>query len=767
MASVKIKKRMMYGVFGIIFIFGGIEYAVILPTLWLYLKNTYDAPEYMLGLVLSAYSVAAFFSSPVFGRISDRVGCTKQIFLICSMFELVGSFLYFIGISQWLCVGSRLISGLGAASEAIALAEVSRYTSEKERTGIISNLVASRQIALLIGPGLNLFLRIADFKIGPFVVNKYSSPGAFMVVMWAILMVVIASLYTEPKLIYATEANERRQADLQATIQRRQNTTSGAQDGAVRDRDDDHQAKVNLNSKKHLAMKGSSQGHSGLNEPGTSIDGNDVDQPTYQDEDNIDHREFQESNNDPDFSYPPLTYDREGEQIGKDGDFKETLPYEEVTSAEENFINESVGGPENFESSGEFHDPRPPTGSSDDSNQTITNTSEHGLSCSIDLMVSAERLINKTHWADDTPVSISEYMHKSTISDLVFDDEHFGVSVENDLVRSTNEDDERMPLLFGRSAAAGVRSGSRLTRSQHMTNDPYIERSVSALDDPIAREGKMGFFCNEYIRDEIIAIVCLLFCAMFSQVCVETMVLPLTLKYLDFNELENSLLYCVCGVEILIVFLIMSRLSRCLSDRVLMMFGAFMILASNIWLLWYLPTAPPHNRMKNIPFFAIAVFLDILSLPFLLVCATSLFSKLTRKQTAGLSQGLRRGVVGLGTIIAPLWGSSAASQPYVLLGVLVGLQAISLILCTLSYKRLKVIPTTTSTTAVTPPSSLSNAVQPYGTNHSPGTPNVQVPQVRSAHSTPYGSIQRSFAGSSYRSVGSLSYDPPLLPRPIV
>ena len=36
----------------------------------------------------------------------------------------------------------------------------------------------------------------------------------------------------------------------------------------------------------------------------------------------------------------------------------------------------------------------------------------------------------------------------------------------------------------------------------------------------------------------------------YPQVCVETMVTPLTLKYLDFGELENSLFYCACGVEV-------------------------------------------------------------------------------------------------------------------------------------------------------------------------------------------------------------------------
>ncbi|XP_059152559.1 uncharacterized protein LOC131938519 isoform X2 [Physella acuta] len=712
MASLIVKKRMMYTVFVFIFICGGIEYAVILPTLWLYLRNNYNSPEYMLGLVLSAYSVAAFLSSPVLGRLTDRFHCTKKIFLICSTFELAGSFLYFIGISQWLCVSSRFISGLGAASEAIAIAEVSRYTSEKERTGIISNLVASRQIALLIGPGLNLFLRKADFKLGPFDVTKYSAPGAFMVLMWVCVMVIILTMYTEPRVLYALEATS-------AVIE-------APQAGEITQSNEQLAGSNADNRRGYHDDVASTQGKLNINERLQKLT-NEIPSDRVEND-----REFLDSGEV--FVYPPLTQADTGLERQQDDEFKDV--WEPKEKLKENL------GDELSASSVEFHDTRPPTRSSNNSDGRTDSFLQ--LSCSIDLMVSAERFINNTEWEKTRAQNGG-----SVNPDFVFHEEHFGQSFDN----ASLEEDERMPLMSDRRAAR-IR-GRSAAMNTHVINDPYIERSTSVLDDPIAREGKMGFFCNEYIRDEIMAIVFLLFCAMFSQVCVETMVLPLTLKYLDFGELENSLLYAACGVEILIVFFIMSRLSRCVSDRVLMLFGAVMILASNIWLLWYLPSAPPHNRMKNIPYFAVAVFFDILSLPFLLVCATSLYSKLTRKQTQGLSQGLRRGVVGLGTIIAPLWGSSASNQPFVLLGVLVGLQSLSLVLCVLSYKRLKVIrPTTTVISSPPPKQTASHSQTPVSTQNTNN--NLAIP-IRSNQSTPYGSIQRSYAGSSYHSVGSL-YD---------
>ncbi|KAK3731035.1 hypothetical protein RRG08_066048 [Elysia crispata] len=691
MSSVKAKKKLMYITFSFIFLFGGVEYAVILPTLWLYLHNTYDPPEFMLGLVLSAYSLAAFLSAPILGRLSDKLRCTKRIFLICCLFQIIGSFLYFVGLSEWLCVASRFISGLGAASEAIAVAEVSRYTSEQERTGIISNLIATRQVALLLGPALNLFLRLADFKLGPFSVTKYSAPGAFMVIMWLLLILVVLLLYTEPNDIYAEEQIENRQAKAQVEDNESSGHTSSpkryaysqsfdllaSDDGTETvypplssekplgsfNYDDwessDEYHEVRPESKATEQQNGYSSGASG----GSSI-GNAI-------------------------SSKRKSYVSPSHSVNSN--FSDFESSKAVTATYGNTIktgnNSSSSGTQivKLEASGEFYDAWTRSLPSD----------EVDLSSSVEILATAERLINRNQWSTSQKDVLAYGANSSRAraklagavaadagDNLFFYDNHFSHSGEED--GSIMDADERTSLL---GTSRSMQNGSR--PSQPGASDPYIERSFTALDDPISREGRLGFCCNEYIRDEIIAILCLLFCAMFSQVCVETMVLPLSLEYLDFGELENSLLYFVCGAEIIIVFIVLTRLTKCISDRVLLLFGAVTILSSNAWLLYFLPRLPKHNRTHNIPIFGVAVVLDVLSLPFLVVCSTSLYSKLTRKATQGLSQGLRRAIVSVGTIMAPLWGSSASTKPGLLIGVLVALQGLSLILCIFSFPRFK------------------------------------------------------------------------------
>ncbi|RUS78170.1 hypothetical protein EGW08_014058, partial [Elysia chlorotica] len=456
---------------------------------------------------------------------------------------MVGSFLYFIGISEWLCVASRFISGLGAASEAIAVAEVSRYTSEQERTGIISNLIATRQVALLLGPALNLFLRLADFKVGPFSVTKYSAPGAFMAMMWALLVLVVLALYTEPYDIYAEEQ-------------------AGAQVEGMSTNESCAQA----SSPKWHA-------HSRSFDLLASDDGTET-------------------------VYPPLSSEKQPGSYNYDEwdnseEYHEIRPGKKFIDHQDSYISGAVGGSNsggtissqkshNFVSPShivnsncvDFEISKAETASrgngenrcivkagSDTSNGGVAQladleasedfhdtwmgslpSDQVDLSSSVEILARAERLINRNQWSASQKDVLAYDGACSAGADaegdenLYFCDNHFSQSEAQD--GSVVEADERTSLL-----GTSHRRQNAPIQSQSGESDPYIERSFTAIDDPISREGKLGFCCNEYIRDEIIAILCLLFCAMFSQVCVETMVLPLSLEYLDFGELENSLLY--------------------------------------------------------------------------------------------------------------------------------------------------------------------------------------------------------------------------------
>ncbi|XP_046564519.1 major facilitator superfamily domain-containing protein 8-like [Haliotis rubra] len=513
MVSLKAKKRLTYFTMGAYFFMGGVEYAVILPSAWLYIHTRFNAEEYYLGFMLSAFSFSGMFAGPLMGRWADKSRRVRLILLFAVLFEIGGSFMYFIGISKYFLIVSRLVAGVGVGGEAVILAEIARFTTEQERTSVISKLIAVRQCGLLLGPGFNFFLTLVDFNIGPFKVDRFSSPGLLMALIWLIMELLLLLLFTEPG------------------------------------------EKCSGRCRRHTATA------------------------------------------------TPNMYGSIG-----------NASFSNISVASYGSLgNESLGS------------------------VSIGNSSE--------LIESAERLMQSDS------------------------------SGMGDKDKVTKRKNSRSRKLKG-----------FLDSKEH----PVLprEESVTDVKDPFS-EGRLKFLYDEYIREEIVVLLGLQFITIFAQVTLETMLTPLTDRLLHWNELQNSFLYCGAGVEIILIFILTSWLSRKIEDRYLIAIGGFILTVSNVWYLYFLPTCTPDNPGWTLPGFIVGTIFDVAGLPFLLVCGVSLYSKLTRRETQGLSQGVRRSVTGLGTIMAPLWAGSTVSMLYVGIGVLVALLLISQIMLWLSFKWLK------------------------------------------------------------------------------
>lgn len=162
---------------------------------------------------------------------------------------------------------------------------------------------------------------------------------------------------------------------------------------------------------------------------------------------------------------------------------------------------------------------------------------------------------------------------------------------------------------------------------------------------------------------------------------------PLAQTYLGFEDLQNSLLYFLCGIEMLIGFLVVRTLSRCCSDRILLVFGLFICNISCIWCLLFL-AKPKGSYGFLLAEFVVGVFLQVLGLPFVSVSQVSLFSKVTAEKTQGFNHGLRRSVGGVATILGPLWAAGLTQNLYIMLGVMMGLLLLISVMVILSYKYL-------------------------------------------------------------------------------
>ncbi|CAF4140160.1 unnamed protein product [Rotaria socialis] len=164
----------------------GVEYAVILPTAFDYVKTMTNANIYV-GLILSFYSISGAIAGVIMGKISDITGKVKVLILVSSIFEIAGNILYFLTNNIHIVLLGRLVSGVGLGAVPPILADVAHRTTEKDRTKAISIILGCRQLGLLIGPCFTLLVSKMNFHIGSVHVNHYNGPGFLMACIWVTL----------------------------------------------------------------------------------------------------------------------------------------------------------------------------------------------------------------------------------------------------------------------------------------------------------------------------------------------------------------------------------------------------------------------------------------------------------------------------------------------------------------------------------------------------------------------------------------------------
>ncbi|XP_067898369.1 major facilitator superfamily domain-containing protein 8-like isoform X3 [Heterodontus francisci] len=370
--------------------------------------------------------------------------------------------------------------GIGTGAGACIFGYLTRSTTTQERATVFAVVMAARQAGLLIGPGFNLFLRLCNFNLGPFEVNKYTSPGLFMCLMWIILQVIIIFMYYDLPLV-----------------------------------------------PKHLSQR-------------TLISTVEEEEPLVHDDD---------------VNYASAVNNRYGS------------------------INEN----EKLRV--------PPTSEMDGENSTV-----------------------------------DEY--------------------------------------------------------QYIPNG-HIDEDYKTNDNPFHNFSA----AKEYLREEVVVVLTAQFITLFNQTALETMVTPITQKYFNFGELENSLMYCICGVEVIVGFFVVRWLSTKFADRVILAVGLIICNISCIWCLIFLAN-PKGSFAILLSEFVVGVFLQILGLPFVAVSQVSLFSKVTAEKTQGFSQGFRRSIGGIATILGPMWAGGLINNLYIMLGVMMGLLTLLTIMMVISYSYL-------------------------------------------------------------------------------
>lgn len=144
------------------------------------------------GFLGSLYSFLQFFSSPFWGRLSDRVG-RRRVLLLTTLGTALSYILWAFSGSFWVLVGSRLLGGLMSGNISVATAAVADLTDSGNRSRGMALIGVAFGLGFIIGPAIGGLGSLYDMGVNPtsaasFALTPFSFP-AFVAAGLALLNV--------------------------------------------------------------------------------------------------------------------------------------------------------------------------------------------------------------------------------------------------------------------------------------------------------------------------------------------------------------------------------------------------------------------------------------------------------------------------------------------------------------------------------------------------------------------------------------------------
>ena len=123
---------------------------IVVPLLPFYATKLGASPL-MYTMLVSAFSVAALLSAPVWGRFSDRYGRRPALLVALSASAMAYVVFAYAG-SIWMLFLSRIVQGAGGGTVGVVQAYVSDATEPKNRARSLGWLSAATNLGVTIGP---------------------------------------------------------------------------------------------------------------------------------------------------------------------------------------------------------------------------------------------------------------------------------------------------------------------------------------------------------------------------------------------------------------------------------------------------------------------------------------------------------------------------------------------------------------------------------------------------------------------------------------
>lgn len=165
--------RLLAVLFVIVFV-NLVGFGMVIPLLPVYARE-HGASGTTIGAIVAVYALMQFVFSPLWGRLSDRIG-RRPVLLICLAGAACGHLLFAASSTLGVLVLARAVAGVFAATIGTAQAAVADVNSPAERIRGMGVIGAAYGLGFVFGPPLGGLLAAASISRG---FSASAGPGLF------------------------------------------------------------------------------------------------------------------------------------------------------------------------------------------------------------------------------------------------------------------------------------------------------------------------------------------------------------------------------------------------------------------------------------------------------------------------------------------------------------------------------------------------------------------------------------------------------------
>ncbi len=186
-----------FWIIALIAFINALSFTIIIPSLYPFGKH-FALSDFQIGLLASIYAIAQFFATPIFGKLSDRIG-RKPLLQV----SLVGTVLAnlvaaFSPVAGWLYF-ARFIDGITGGNTSVAQAIIVDITKPEERAKGFGIFGAAFGLGFIFGPVLSYLAQ----KFTIFGIPEEGMP--FLVSFVVALLAVLITTFFLPETLKTKE----------------------------------------------------------------------------------------------------------------------------------------------------------------------------------------------------------------------------------------------------------------------------------------------------------------------------------------------------------------------------------------------------------------------------------------------------------------------------------------------------------------------------------------------------------------------------------